>query len=862
MTIRFNPGLARIAGGLFLAILATSAHAYLPEWSEKSWVSVSSVTGLRSGDLNGDGRPDLLVRKSASVYVMLTNSDGTLGSPSLVYTGTTLSDALLIDLNSDGHLDIVVADTGTNTLVALPGIGDGTFGAAVLTSLSIVPTQLGTGDFNGDSHPDVLIRTSSGPAIAIYSSGGGFQFSPVSTTSLTSSPYRAVVGDIDGDGKADVLIGCGNPNGFQVFFGKGDNTFEAPVSLASGPSFASDIVLADLDADGHLDIVSCEFNTNTVTVVRSLGARSFASPVSSEVRPSIGLQGNPIAVAVFDATDDGKLDVVTLLSNGSGLSTLPGNGDGTFLPPQLSTSNLLRAATRMVVADFTGDGRTDVVTWSSYVSSWVTLMRNAPGELTLNIAVKYPTISTGQTESFTVYGYSPAVYLGPYPTGTVTVSHDGAQVASGALSQGITTLTATSLPPGTPSCTASYEGDSNYRPTVSAPVLVNVVPYTATVTLTDSALNAVQYGAQFTLSGDVTSPIVYSVYGSFYLYTDGQRSEYTSSGPPVSWYESDLLPGTHTFYVTYEGNANQPPGTSNVVTQVITKGDSIVSLSAPYWYAQYGQQPTKRIDLSPAVGSHTPGGALHVYEGRTLLTTVLADPTGYSGGMSVDFAFPVLPVGVHYLYATYDGNSNFNPSQSPTVKYTVLAASTLAIAADYVPSVGSITVWGVYSGATSPAHYVVHRRVNTDPWSIADPNAWSLSYIDNHPVAGNAYSFWIEALDSNNQVLATSNVDSVTMVSFTDDPVLPTTAVKALHLTELVNAVNLFRSAASLQPLVFADIAPDMAIRATHITALQNGLNQARAVLGSNAVSWAGGSPAAGQPIKAQHVQDLREAMR
>ncbi len=849
---------------VFVCFVA-SVQAYYPEWPQKSAVNYVTATGLRTGDLNGDGRPDVLLRTSSNrVLVMLTNSDGTLGAMTLVYTGTTICDILLADFNNDGKVDALIADSGTNSLVALPGNGDGTFGAPVVTALTMAPTELAVADFNGDHHPDVLVRSNSGAAFSIFQSDGALQFSQLSSVALTSSPYRAVVGDVDGDGKTDVVIALSNPVGLQVYFGKGDGTFDSPLSVTGASTVSSDLVLGDLNGDGYLDIVTSQYAADQVTVILNGGSgRTFAAPVSYEVRPRTDMIANPGTLAVVDATDDGKPDVVVLLENNGGVVTLPGNGDGTLASPLLTFNTNVRALqSRAVMADFTSDGRPDLIVGSAWNNS-IVLLRNAPGELQLDLTAAYPTISAGQTERFTVGAHVPVnVWTAPTPQGTVTVNEGATAQGSGDLSSGWATVNASSLALGTHTLSAALPASSDYKVATSSSVSVNVVSDTTTTTLTnDHAGQTVQYGTELILTANVTSPIAGSLYGSFWLYTDGQRSANSMSGPPLTIYSNYLPPGTHSFYVTYEGNATQPPSTSNTVTQQIVKADSHVELEAPNWWGKYGQDLTRRFSISPANGGGTPGGNVHVYEGRTLLLTFYADPTHFSGGVDGDFTLPVLPVGTHFLYATYDGDSNYNPSKSAVVRFDVLPNSTLAIQAVADPVNHTVGVWGLFSGPNAGYDtFVVHRRVNSGPWSTVNQVQLYPSYTEYNPASGTVYTYYIEAFDGSHNLLATSNVDSVTLTSFTDDPLTIDSPIKALHLTELVTAVNVFRTAANLQPIVLADIAPNGTILATHLTALQNALNEARTALESGTFAFTGGTP--GTAIKAQHVQDLREAIK
>ena len=133
---------------------------------------------VKIGDVNGDGKKDLVVAKlfSAKVAVFLGNGDGTF-QPHVDYTTATFPAWVAIrDFNDDGKADIVTAN-GWNvqgyTISLLLGNGDGTFQPHVEFQTGTTPVSVSAGDFNGDGALDLAVANQFDGTLSILLNTGG-----------------------------------------------------------------------------------------------------------------------------------------------------------------------------------------------------------------------------------------------------------------------------------------------------------------------------------------------------------------------------------------------------------------------------------------------------------------------------------------------------------------------------------------------------------------------------------------------------------------------------------------------------------------------------------------------------------------
>jgi Calx-beta domain/FG-GAP-like repeat/Carboxypeptidase regulatory-like domain/Domain of unknown function (DUF4214) len=325
-------------------------------------------SGIAHGDLNGDGKPDLVVSDSTGVniQVLIGNGDGTFKTPVAYAAAGNPFDVVVADLDRDGKLDVAVADGGSAVSVLL-GNGDGTLKTAVNYAVPGQATTLCVSDLNGDSKPDLAVLTSgpSGANLHLLMGNGDGTFAAEISKSV-SAGASILAGDFNSDNKPDlVMLGSvgSQPSGVLILLGQGDGTFADATTFAAG-SEVRKLTVADLNVDGKLDVAVS--NNRGFNILLGNGNGTFQAPIAN----SLTVDTSDIAAADFDG--DGKSDLAIAGASG-GLFFVPGNGNGTFNGAtvyQTGSNN-----TGLVARDLNGDGKLDLAV--SSLSDSVAILLNA-----------------------------------------------------------------------------------------------------------------------------------------------------------------------------------------------------------------------------------------------------------------------------------------------------------------------------------------------------------------------------------------------------------------------------------------------------------------------------------------------------
>jgi Bacterial Ig-like domain (group 3)/FG-GAP-like repeat len=337
------------------------------------------------GDFNGDGKEDLVSqvetnRNSCPSYwisVVLSNGDGTFQAPVLtaIPDNNSCSQIAVGDLNGDGKDDLLVVHQsacsgGTSSIDVLIGNGDGTF--TLGNNYPITDTNLPGGvlvDVSGDSKLDIVVIDQAIPANVwtLLGNGDGTFQTPTSVALSGQSGNGAVFTDLNGDGLLDLADMAGSTNQLTVYLATSASTYANGVSYDTSDTThdACSLTAGDLTGDGKAEIVNANCNDNTLTVYVNNGDGTFQTGVyyADGLSAPGGTTADlyPEAVAIADVNGDGKADIISLNDNSADVTILLGNGDGTVNVPSIGYAVGGFPQLSAIVGDFNGDGNVDLV---------------------------------------------------------------------------------------------------------------------------------------------------------------------------------------------------------------------------------------------------------------------------------------------------------------------------------------------------------------------------------------------------------------------------------------------------------------------------------------------------------------------
>lgn len=375
---------------------------------------------LTAADFNGDGKPDPVsgvYNNTNRFSVFYNNSDtnqvilntrqdyktyfGSFGSSTGNVVGVCSG-----DLDGDGKPEMVAVSAHSDSLSVFPNIStldSIRFSRKIDCVTGSDPTVCAIADFDGDGKSDLAALNSSAGTVSVIknrSTPGNFEFSPRFDLLSGSGPQDFVLADLTGDGLPEIIAANYNNNHFSVFrnySSKGTIRFRPRVTFttATYPWF---IRSGDADGDGKIDLFVGNLGTSkSISVFRN---QSTGDSVQFTPRVDLSLPAAPAGFAVNDFDGDGLIDWAVPTSQSPATLSFFHNKS---TPGMIATSvrNDLRKITGPLYAgsaDFTGDGKPDL-----YLNTTVdklTIIANRTGE---------PVLGTMCRVTDTVTFFSPVV---------------------------------------------------------------------------------------------------------------------------------------------------------------------------------------------------------------------------------------------------------------------------------------------------------------------------------------------------------------------------------------------------------------------------------------------------------------------
>lgn len=315
--------------------LGDGAGGFTP--ASRSPIKLAYMPGdLKSGDVNGDGLPDIAVTGSDRNAVDVFLGDGTgkfslaPGSPFQISAPAEfiLHGLHLADLNADGKLDLIATGSQQNTLSTMLGNGRGGFtpGPATTFPAGEGRHSFAFGDVDGDGRLDVVVVTNNNGGllpepgrVLVLSGDGKGAFKKLSEGAVPPGARYATLGDLNGDGRHDLALTCGGNEGsnqMNILLNQSGGKF-APAAAYDLGKVAFAAIVTDVNRDKLNDLVVA--TVDSVTVLLN-GKGGFALAPGSPFRAGPGAYH----LTVGDVNQDGKSDVAASSFDGKAVTVLLG----------------------------------------------------------------------------------------------------------------------------------------------------------------------------------------------------------------------------------------------------------------------------------------------------------------------------------------------------------------------------------------------------------------------------------------------------------------------------------------------------------------------------------------------------------
>lgn len=328
-----------------------------------------SQNAMTAGDLNSDGRSDLVLLAENHAYAFLQQEDHSLGEPEKIPIASPVKSLMVLDIDGDGRNDLLFVNWESQTPFRFRlQNATGQFDPEVFCSLPPIRSYWAdTLEPNQKTFVITIAQQSGRAQISQFTRkpsevlSGSFRQGQLSVLPLpkTDKARRGLQwADVNGDGRPDLLAAEPESGKLTVYFQLAGGTLAAPRSF---PSLAgvSDIAVADWDGDGQPEIFLLSADERQIGVARFDGQQRLPFPVL------IPVDGKPLAMAVAPLAA-GALPALAVLVDQDGRRSLTTrSADGSGRTQKLS-ENFKSNPVTLAIHDVNQDGLPDLLALIPY----------------------------------------------------------------------------------------------------------------------------------------------------------------------------------------------------------------------------------------------------------------------------------------------------------------------------------------------------------------------------------------------------------------------------------------------------------------------------------------------------------------
>jgi len=284
--------------------------------------------GLGVADFDADGHLDVVVANASShdLVVLRGNGEGLLAPGAPITAGWAPFQVVVTQLSEgqDAPVDLIVVDESNwpdasrrGTVTLLRGQGDATFTAGDRMIAGSYPSNAVLIDLDSDGALDLVVSNWHSANLSLFRRTSAGEFAPAVTVEVPKAGpiYGMATGDVDGDGIADIAA-TDLSGHVHLLRGDGRGGLRFVRSVGTAGAGTRDVVLADINGDQLLDLVTADQHAHAVSLLLGRGGGAFGKPLR------MGVGSRPRSVAVADLDEDGRPDIIVANQGSDTLSIL------------------------------------------------------------------------------------------------------------------------------------------------------------------------------------------------------------------------------------------------------------------------------------------------------------------------------------------------------------------------------------------------------------------------------------------------------------------------------------------------------------------------------------------------------------